>query len=618
MRRLQLSAYLLLVPALLAFVAYILYPILHTCLLSFYSWSTVNQVKLPVGWQNYTNLLHDGNFYTALRNNGLFIVLSLVVQLPLALLIGIGIGSSLRRHQFLRTLFFAPFVLPVVAVGLVWKLIYEPNFGAANTLLNAMHLGSLASGWLGESGVAIFAVIAVSCWRYVGFHMMIILAGVQAIEEDVYEAARLDGAGGWQIFLHVTLPLLRRVLLVDALLITVGSVKIFDLVKVMTDGGPGYASDVLATFMYRTAFSEDRMGYSAAIAVIMLLVTLLFTIVYLRLTNLEEIAFPPALSRWLWRLVAALGLLGVYRWGMVNGGCLVVMGLFGGLAALVALLRWGPDLAERLPRFITATVRDGFFLLLAGLFLLPVAWAVIGSFKKLDELMLAPWSLPQTWMWENYSQAWQGGIGRYLFNSLVVTVLSVSLALACSAPAAYVFAKLRVRGALIWFGLIVSGLLLPVHASLIPLFIQSNRLGLANWPAIIGPYVAFGLPLMVLMLRAYFAGIPDDLLDAARMDGCGHLRTLWHVLLPVARPAIAAVCIFQAAWVWNELPLALVLVKSKLWQILPVGLLNFQGEHSTDWAVVMAGVTISIIPVLVLYFIFQKHIVKGLTAGAVK
>ena len=584
MRRASPSAYLLLLPAVVAFVAYILYPILHTCLLSFYSWSTVNQVKLPVGWQNYANLLRDPNFYVALRNNGLFIVLSVAVQLPLALLIALGVGSACRRHQFLRTLFFAPFVMPVVAVGLVWKLIYEPNLGALNALLTAWHLPGLAHGWLGESALAIFAVIAVSCWRYLGFHMMIVLAGVQAIADDLYEAARLDGATGWQTFVHVTLPLLRRVLLVDALLITVGSVKIFDLVKVMTDGGPGYSSDVLATFMYRTAFTEDRMGYSAAIAVIMLLVTLAFTVVYLKLTNRED----------------------------RPGSTPAVSALLDALGALPSLL-W-----ERLPRRLAAAARDALFALLALVLLLPVLWAFVGSFKSLNDLMLKPWSLPQTWVFANYATAWRGGIGRYLFNSVCVTALSVGLALACSAPAAYAFAKLRLRGGLVLFGLIIAGLLLPVHASLIPLFIQSNRLGVGSWPAIIGPYVAFGLPLMVLMLRAYFVGVPDELTDAALMDGCGHLRTLWHVLLPVAKPAVAAVCIFQAAWVWNELPLALVLIKNAVWQILPVGLLNFQGEHATDWAVVMAAVMISIIPVLALYFLFQKHIVKGLMAGAVK
>ncbi len=614
MRRSPVPAYLLLLPALLFFAGYILYPIIHTFLLGFSSWSAVDQTRLAVGWKNYTDLWRDPNFTVALRNNGLFILISLAVQLPLALLIAVGVGSALRRHQFLRTLFFAPFVLPVVAVGLIWKLIYEPSLGSLNALLTALHLDSLARGWLGESDVAIFAVIAVSCWRYVGFHMMIVLAGVQAISDDLYEAARLDGATGWQAFWHVTLPNLRRVLLVDALLITVGSVKIFDLVKVMTDGGPGFASDVLATFMYRTAFTEDRMGYSAAIAVIMLLITLAFTAVYLKLTALEEVALPERVARWLWPGLGVALVVLLFWWQPLPRA----VGVLIGLATLVALALLIGHAWERLPRRVGRAVGDACFLLLALLFLVPVVWAAIGSLKTLNDLMLKPGALPVPPVWSNYVAAWQGGIGRYLFNSVAVTVLSVGLALVFSAPAAYVFARLRVRGGLVLFGLIVGGILLPVHASLIPLFIQSHRLGISNWPAIIGPYIAFGLPLMVLMLRAYFAGLPQELIDAAEVDGCGHLRTLWNVLLPVAMPAVATVCIFQASWVWNELPLALVLVTDKLWQILPVGLLNFQGEHATDWPVVLAGVMIAVVPMLVLYFIFQKHIVKGLTAGAVK
>jgi ABC-type glycerol-3-phosphate transport system permease component len=547
------------------------------------------------------------------------VLLSLAVQIPLALLLAVGIGTTTRCHQLLRTVFFAPFVLPIVAVGLMWRLIYEPNLGALNSLLTALHADTLTRGWLGDSGLAIFAVIAVSCWRYVGFHMMILLAGLQAIPEELHEAARLDGASGWQAFWQVTLPMMRRVLLVDALLITVGSVRIFDLVKVMTDGGPSYASDVLATFMFRTAFTEDRMGYSAAIAVAMLLVTLGFTVVYLRLTRVEDVTWPPWVGRgatWLvgaaavgWLVYHELGPAGSFPRGLAH---LASAGLLLGLGSLLVRL-WG-----RLPRRLSGLGRDAGFALLAGVSAVPVVWATLGSLRTVNDLLLAPWRLPHPWVWANYLVAWEGGIGRYLLNSAVVTGLVVLLALGVSAPAAYVFARLKVPGGLLLFGLVMGGILLPVHASLIPLYLQANRLHIANWPALIGPYVAFGLPLMVLMLRAYLADIPAELSEAALMDGCGHLRTLWQVLLPVAKPAVAAAAIFQAAWVWNELPLAMVLVRDKAWQVLPVGLLSFQGEHSSDWGVTMAGVTLAMAPMLLLYFVFQQHMVKGLTAGAVK
>jgi len=279
---------LLALPALAVFAFYITWPLIHTVVLSAYSWSALNPIRTFEGFGNYVELYHDPVLRTALINNGLWIVLSLVFQLPLAMLLAVGIGSALRRHRVLRTVYFSPLIIPAVAVGLIWTLFYDPNFGALNELLESLGLGSLTRGWLGEPGLATFAIIAVSGWRYTGFHMMILLAGLQAIPDDLYEAAHIDGATGWQAFWRITLPLMRRIILVDALLITVGSVKIFDLIWVMTQGGPNHASEVLATYMYYSAFIADRMGYAAAIATVMLVLTLIATVIYLRLTRQEE------------------------------------------------------------------------------------------------------------------------------------------------------------------------------------------------------------------------------------------------------------------------------------------------------------------------------------------
>lgn len=622
MKRAPLVGYLFVLPALLVFVAFVAYPMVHTIMLSGYSWSPVNPVKVARGLGNYAELLGDPNFSTALSNNAYFIILSLAVQLPGALLLAVALNSSLRRHHLLRTVFFAPFVVPVVAVGLVWQLIYEPNFGALNALLDAVGLEHLTHGWLGEPGTAIFAIIAVSCWRYMGFHAMILLAGLQAIPDNLYEAARIDGAGRWQQFIHITIPSLSRILLVDALLITVGSVKIFDIVQVMTGGGPGYSSDVLATFMYKSAFSFDRMGYSAAIAVVMLVLTLALTVIYIRLTGSEQRQGPTP-RRWaviaaIIGLLTAAGLIRltgfgpIWRWGVFLAE--VALGL--GLCVLVAMLL--SDLCERLPERAVGIVRDLFVTLLAAIVLLPILWALVSAFKPQSELLLAPWALPKHWAWANFADAWKGGVGLFLLNSLLVTSVAVLLMLVLAAPAAYALARLRLHGAPVIFGLILAGLLVPVHSALIPLYELNHRLGISGYAAIIGPYVAFCIPLSVLLLRAYFAGVPRELSDAATIDGAGHLRILWSIFMPIARPAMATVAIFQAAWVWNELLFALVFLENKAQMTLPVGLLTFQGEHSTDWAIVMAGVAIAIVPVLVLYFVFQRHVVKGLTAGAVR
>jgi raffinose/stachyose/melibiose transport system permease protein len=288
MRHRPLTAWLLALPALAVFAFYITYPLIHTIVLSGYSWSALNPAKTFEGFGNYIELANDPTLRKALLNNGLWIVLSLAIQLPLAMLLAVGIGSALRRHRVLRTVYFSPLIIPAVAVGLIWTLFYDPNFGALNSLLEMLGLEGLTAGWLGDTDLATPCIIAVSCWRYTGFHMMILLAGLQAIPEDIYEAAEIDGAGAWRTFWHITLPLMKRIVLVDALLITVGSVKIFDLIWVMTGGGPNHASEVLATYMYRSAFSDDRMGYAAAIATVMLVLTMIATVIYLRLTRQDK------------------------------------------------------------------------------------------------------------------------------------------------------------------------------------------------------------------------------------------------------------------------------------------------------------------------------------------
>lgn len=293
-----LQPYLFVVPALAVFGVFVLYPMLATLALSLFSWNAMSPDRLWVGAANYLEMLHDRWFAACLRNNGLWIAASLVVQLPVALGLAIAVNGPLRRHRLLRTAFFTPFVVPVVAAGLVWLIIYEPNFGMANAVVGAVagalgkvwHAPPPAQGipWLGDQRIATLSIILVAWWKYTGFHMIVLLAGLQAISDDYYQAAVIDGASGWLAFRHITLPLMKRVLLVDALLIAVGCVKLFDLIWVMTGGGPYHATEVLATYMYYCGFTIDRMGYSAAVATVMVALTLAATVVYFQLSGMQD------------------------------------------------------------------------------------------------------------------------------------------------------------------------------------------------------------------------------------------------------------------------------------------------------------------------------------------
>lgn len=295
-----------------------------------------------------------------------------------------------------------------------------------------------------------------------------------------------------------------------------------------------------------------------------------------------------------------------------------------------------PQVVQGRSQRVAQMLGTGLLTAIALVVVAPVVWSLVNAFKSHGDIKAHPWALPQHIAWSNFGLALEGHMGRYLLNSVIVTGIAVVVIVALSAPAAYAFARLQFRGSGVLLGLVLSGMLIPVHAVLIPLYqfnpgsillkraaeVFAPALWLSenygDWVAVIGPYVAFGLPLTVLLLRAYFIGIPQELSDAALIDGCSHWRILRSIFMPVAKPAVATVAIFQGAWIWNELVMAMVFINEPLQRTLTIGLMSFQGEHATDWGVVLAGVFLAVAPVLVLYFAFQQHIIKGLTAGAVK
>ena len=262
-------------PALLILGAFLLYPIGYSLWLSFYEWSGYTpKWGAFVGLGNYLALARDEVFWRAALNSIVFVT----VRTPLE--IGLGFGLALLLHRkivgrsLLRTLFFVPVVMSLIVVTIIFQRIYEANTGLLNTFLTAVGLGALAHPWLGDPSTALLAVIAVSVWKNVGFSLVILLAGLQGLPQDVVEAARVDGANAWQLTLRITLPLMRPIIALTALLSIIGGLKVFDLVFIMTRGGPTYSTEVLATMLYRQAFELNEMGAASAIAVILVALVL--------------------------------------------------------------------------------------------------------------------------------------------------------------------------------------------------------------------------------------------------------------------------------------------------------------------------------------------------------
>jgi len=278
-RREALAAYLLLAPAMLAFLLFMLIPVILSFLLSFYKWSGISLTSLKfVGLDNYTKMLNDDVFWTALKNNMVFIVLGMTAAVVLGLVVAVLLEQSFRGSIFFRGLYFLPTVLSIVVIGIVFTFLLSPVFGIIKPLLALVGVEADPAP-LGDPNQVLYVLIGVETWRNFGFAMFLFVAGLKALDHNLVEAARLDGATGWQTFWHVTLPQLRPVTLMVATLVGIGMLKLFDLVYVMTGGGPSHATEVLNTFSYQQGFQFNQVGYGATIAVVLLFVTFLLTIV---------------------------------------------------------------------------------------------------------------------------------------------------------------------------------------------------------------------------------------------------------------------------------------------------------------------------------------------------
>lgn len=260
------------------------------------------------------------------------------------------------------------------------------------------------------------------------------------------------------------------------------------------------------------------------------------------------------------------------------------------------------------------------FLVLSALVALaPILWVVALSLRQGRDVYsrsLVPASLHP----ENYVEAWDKfGLGPLFFNSVVVTALAVGLAVICSVLAAYGFARLRFRGSEVLFLLILLGLMIPPAALIIPLFVEVRALGLYDSHVGLSlVYAAFGLPLSVLILRTFFARIPNELIEAARIDGASERWILWDVVVPLARAPIATVSILLFLFAWNDFFLALVLLRDAGTYTLPVGIAQFIGQYSTPYELLGAAVIIAAVPVFLLYLALQRHFEQGVTEGAIK
>lgn len=286
----KLTPYLFILPALVLLVVFVYEPAAENIYYSFFSWNSLSPDINFVGMDNYIELFANPVFWKSLTNNLIFAVISVFFQVGVALVLAAilqaGIFGPLLRATF-RTSIFIPSILPVTVVGLLWQLIYQPGIGLIDQLLYATGLENLSHVWLGEEQTAMYAVILVSQWQWTGYMMVLFMVAIEAIPRDLYEAMRLEGASRIEEFRYITMPGVRESTLILTVITIFGAFKVFDIVWVMTSGGPNHASEVLGSHMYRSAFRNDVSGYASAVATVIFFITLTVGMLQIKLQRKE-------------------------------------------------------------------------------------------------------------------------------------------------------------------------------------------------------------------------------------------------------------------------------------------------------------------------------------------
>lgn len=280
-----LIPYIFIAPNVVVFAVFMFVPILLAFYISLNEWTLIGTPTF-VGLGNYLDMLEDSEFLRAFYNTGVYTLGTVPTSIALGLVVALGLNHKLPGRTLLRSIFFVPVIISLVAVALIASWIFNDNYGIINAALSAVGIGDVP--WLSSARWAMISLIIATLWIRLGFNMVIYLAALQSIPTELYDAARVDGASGWRRFRHITWPLLGPTTFLLVIINIIYSLHVFDLIYVMTGGGPGFSTTVLVQYIYQMAFTEGQMGYASAIGVVLYLLLLIFTVFQWRVTRQSE------------------------------------------------------------------------------------------------------------------------------------------------------------------------------------------------------------------------------------------------------------------------------------------------------------------------------------------
>ncbi|WP_326557271.1 ABC transporter permease [Micromonospora sp. NBC_01796] len=602
------------------------------------------QDNVFVGLGNYIALFADEQFRTGVVNSFVYTAYAEVFKVVLGLAAALLLHHRRRGRALLTGLLLVPWVVPTVVTAFSWRSLLDPIFGSVNTLLTASGIGPLLAtvqlvdswpaGWLSDTSLAMPSVILVNVWKGVPFFTVCFLAGLKAIPADLYEAAAIDGASSWRRFVHVTLPGLRHVITVTVTLSSIWTFNNFDLIWLLTQGGPGNVTAPYVLVAYSKAILQLQYGAGAAVTLVMLPVIGGLVFVLVRLLRQDAGTKRPGsarTARWAaparkalpWVVTAALVGLLVWASPQIFWKAAVVLGVILLIAATVgrvvsALQSQGGRRASSLVSSLGSGVAMvGLLAFVLG----PLYWIAVTAFKSEGQVVMRVNDLwPTPWTLEQFGALFTNQpFGRWYLNTVLVSVASTAVALVCAVLAGYALARLRFRGAQGFTVTVLLTYVMPGALLFIPLYqlLIGVRLTDSLWSLVL-TYPTFTLPFATWLLAGYFASIPVELEEAALVDGCTRIQAFGRVVLPLAKPGLLAVALFTLTNAWNEFLFAFVFITKDEYKTLPVGMQSMiAGDVVPQGQLAAASLLVSI-PVVVMYAFGQRFLTEGLTAGAVK
>ena len=564
-RRQTLKAYGFMTPALIIIILFTIIPIIGSLVLMFYDYSVLGQTKF-VGLKNFVKAFHDRVFWISIKNSVIFVVVVPIIQI-LSILLAVLVNKKLPGIGIFRTLFYIPVVTSMVAVSIMWGFIFDTS-GIINTALKEWKVISMPLGFLSDKNTAMICLMFITIWQGLGYYMMMYLAGLQGIPQELCEAATIDGANAVKVFTRIKLPMLKPYIWFCSLNSVISAIGVFDVVFVLTKGGPNDATMVINYYSYTKAFSDFQFGYAAAIGAVQAVVTTMLSIVVF-----------------------------VYgkRGGMTNNKLVMKR-----------------KAKKAVDYFFTYLLLIVIAIICAG----PFIWLLLSSLRTGANIYNLHFSISD-FSFSNYTGVMEYmNLPKYIWNTVIITFGGIIIDVVFSSLCAYPLATMEFKGKNIIFTILVGTMIIPAAAGMIINYLIITKMHLLN--TMLGVILPSSTKAFsIILLRQAYLGIPKELIEAAKLDGAGELKIWKNVMIPGILPSVSTIVIFDFIANWNAFLWPIIVLQDPEKYPLATALQYLNGSFSYKFGYVASGTIISIIPVLIVFMMFQKNYIEAVS-GAVK